>query len=348
VSSLLNSQRLQELIARFSCSRIAVLGDFFLDRYFDIDPALEEPSVETGRPAHQVVTVRCYPGAAGTVVSNLSALGAGTLHAVGFSGEDGEAWELRRGLADLDCSTSHVHVTPDRVTPTYTKPRDRNIIGLEGEHSRIDIKNRQTTPPEIEQAIIASITALVSRVDAVIIMDQVEASDCGTVTSTVREKLAVLAGNNPNVIFWADSRRRIHEYRNMFIKPNEFEVIGEHDRQPGDTVDSDELQELSVRLRQKAGAPVFVTRGAKGMFVTDPDWTLVPGVRIAGETDPTGAGDSATAGCVLALCSGASCTEAAVVGNLVASITVQQLATTGTVSPGQLQARLAMWREQNF
>jgi hypothetical protein len=34
------------------------------------------------------------------------------------------------------------------------------------------------------------------------------------------------------------------------------------------------------------------------------------------------------------------------VGNLVASITVQQLATTGTAKPEQLLPRLAMWQAQ--
>ena len=60
-------QRLEELIARFPSRRIAVMGDFFLDKYLDVDPALAEPSVETGKTAHQVVSVRATPGAAGTV-----------------------------------------------------------------------------------------------------------------------------------------------------------------------------------------------------------------------------------------------------------------------------------------
>ena len=64
------------------------------------------------------------------------------------------------------------------------------------------------------------------------------------------------------------------------------------------------------------------------------------------EVDPTGAGDSATAGCVLALAAGANCIEAALLGNLVASITVQQLATTGTATPAQLPDRLEMWQQQ--
>ena len=83
------------------------------------------------------------------------------------------------------------------------------------------------------------------------------------------------------------------------------------------------------------------------MIVSDPEVTVIPGVKLSGRIDPTGAGDSATAGAVLALASGASLPEAALVGCLVASITVQQLATTGTATPAQVLERLEMWREQN-
>lgn len=95
--ALLSVGRLEDIVSRFASSRIAVLGDFFLDKYLEVDPSLEEPSVETGKPAHQVAAIRCYPGAAGTVVSNLSALQTGELHAIGFTGDDGEAYELRVG-----------------------------------------------------------------------------------------------------------------------------------------------------------------------------------------------------------------------------------------------------------
>jgi rfaE bifunctional protein kinase chain/domain len=346
-AALLTSERLDELISRFSSSRIAVLGDFFLDKYLDVDPTLEEPSVETGLPAHQVSRIRCYPGAAGTVVSNLSALNTGELFAIGFTGEDGEAFELRRGLARLNCSTDDLHATSHRFTPTYLKPRNMNVAGLEGEHSRYDTKNRQPIPPELEQRIIDSLTAIVQRVDAVIVMDQVEARDCGAVTGRLRDRLSNLAQQHSNVFFWADSRRRIHEYKNVIIKPNEFEAIGNDDPRPGDTVDVDELRAAVNDLRLRTGAPLFITRGEQGMFVSDPQWTEVPGVQVSGETDTTGAGDSATAGCVLALCAGASYVEAAVIGNLVASITVQQLATTGTAHADQLGDRLRLWSDQN-
>lgn len=345
-ATLLTFDRLTEIAARFSSSRIAVLGDFFLDKYLDVDPSLEEPSVETGKPAHQVAAVRCFPGAAGTVVANLSALGTGALHAIGLTGDDGEAFELRRGLAKLGCSTDHLHTCEDRFTPTYLKPRDMTVPGLAGEHSRYDTKNRRATPSEIEQAVIRSLDAVVSQVEGVIVLDQVEARDCGAVTRAVRERLAELAEAHQNLFFWADSRRRIHEFRNVIIKPNEFEAVGNDDPRPGDSVDMAELQDAAGALREKTGAPLFITRGPEGMLVSDSECTAVPGVRVTGEIDTTGAGDSATAGCVLALCAGASFVEAAVIGNLVASITIQQLATTGTASPEQVMQRLRLWREQ--
>ena len=46
-----------------------------------------------------MVKVRPQPGAAGTIVNNLVALGIGEIHAVGFCGDDGEGYELRRALA---------------------------------------------------------------------------------------------------------------------------------------------------------------------------------------------------------------------------------------------------------
>ena len=82
------------------------------------------------------------------------------------------------------------------------------------------------------------------------------------------------------------------------------------------------------------------------MVVSDPEWTIVPGVHVDGPIDPTGAGDSASAGAILGLCAGAELPEAAVVGNLVASITVQQIASTGVARPDQLAPRLQLWQQQ--
>ena len=342
----LSTSRLDELVDRFSASRIAVLGDFFLDKYLDVDPRLAELSVETGKTAHQVVGVRCSPGAAGTVVHNLAALGARQLHAIGFTGGDGEGFDLRRELARLGCRTDHLHVVEDRQTPTYLKPRDANVASLSAEHSRYDTKNRFPSGRDIERSIIESLDVVKAEVDAVVVLDQVEQADCGVVTRALRQALSKRAGSSQKIVFWADSRRRIHDFPRLTIKPNQFEVVGIENPLPGDEVPLDSLLETAGRLREKNKAPVVVTRGSGGMLVSDPQWTLVPGVRVEGPIDPTGAGDSATAGAVLALCAGAELPEAALVGNLVASITIQQINTTGTARPDQLTDRLAMWHQQ--
>jgi sugar/nucleoside kinase (ribokinase family) len=65
----------------------------------------------------------------------------------------------------------------------------------------------------------------------------------------------------------------------------------------------------------------------------------VPGIRVPPPIDVVGAGDSVMAGIVAALCCGATPVEAATVGNLVASITVQQIGTTGTATRAQVLAR---------
>ena len=342
----LSRPRLDELVDLFSASRIAVLGDFFLDKYLDVDPSLAEPSVETGKTAHQVVGVRCSPGAAGTVVCNLTALGARQLYAIGFTGGDGEGFDLRRELARLGCHTDHLHVVEDRHTPTYLKPRDSNVASLSAEHPRYDTKNRSPCAENIERLIVASLDVVMAQVDAVVVLDQVEQADCGVVTGSLRQALSERAGNSPNIVFWADSRRRIHDFPHLTIKPNQFEVVGIENPLPNEEVPVESLLEAARRLRQKNKAPVLVTRGSRGMFVSDPQWTLVPGVRVEGPIDPTGAGDSATAGAVLALCAGAELPEAALVGNLVASITIQQINTTGTAQAEQLAGRLAVWRQQ--
>ena len=144
-------ERLEELVGRFPTRRIAVFGDFFLDRYMDIDPDLAEKSVETGKTAHQVVRIRNYPGAAGTVVNNLAALKAGEIHAIGIVGDDGQGYDLKRELQRRSCRTDGLITSDDVMTPMYLKPLNNQLTGLEAEHERIDTKNRRAMPPELVQ-----------------------------------------------------------------------------------------------------------------------------------------------------------------------------------------------------
>lgn len=342
----MDAERLHQIVLGFAACRVAVVGDFFLDKYLDVDSALAEVSLETGRTAHQVASVRCSPGAAGTVVNNLVSLGAGAIHPVGFTGDDGEGYELRRALEGLGCHVEGLPRVTGRRTPTYLKPRDLRTPGLSGEHDRYDTKNRTPTPAEVEEQVLDGLDRLLPRLDAVIAVDQVEEDGCGVVTARVRSELARLADAHPRIVFWADSRRRIGLFRNVMVKVNAAEALRVGRASSPLASAPSPVEAALLEIRRRAGRPVFVTAGEDGTWVSDPQPTLVPAVRLEGPMDPTGAGDSATAGAVLALCSGATLQEAALVANLVASITVQQLATTGTASASALAPRLETWRRQ--
>jgi bifunctional ADP-heptose synthase (sugar kinase/adenylyltransferase) len=342
----MNDERLQQILNGFSQLRIGILGDFFLDKYLEVDSRLAEPSVETGLTAHQVVAIRCMAGAAGTVVNNLAALGIGKLFAIGLRGDDGEGFELNRRLESVGCDTRRLFSDSRVSTPTYLKPRDANVPGLAGEHSRYDTRNFKPTPSDLVETIRQSVVELLPHLDALILLDQVDQANCGVLTKDMRAAAAEWAIAFPTVIFWADSRAFIREFREVMIKPNQFEVVGISHPKPNEQVDLAMLMAKAQELRDQLGRSVFCTLGADGMLVADQTTSIVPGVRVTPPIDTTGAGDSATAGAVATLACHATAEEAALIGNLVASITIKQLSTTGTATREQVAEQLTVWREQ--
>jgi len=332
--------RLDQLLDAMRSARLAIVGDFFLDHYMIIDPRLEEVSIETGLPAHQVVELRPSPGAAGSVCTKVAALGVQTIYAVTMLGDDGSGYDLTRELRAIGLRFDHVVTRRDRFTPTYGKPMLRRPNGTEEEINRIDTKNRLPLPGEVEDAIIASLHSLAPRLDGIIVIDQVEQHNCGVITDRVREELAALGAEHPELVILADSRNRIDRFRNVMIKPNFTEAA----RALGLPAGEESVQaacDLARRLVERIGRRVFLTMGPGGIVAADADGAhVVPAFPVQGMIDTTGAGDTVTAGIVTALCAGASITEAATVGNLAASITIKQLGTTGTATPAQMRAAL--------
>lgn len=342
----LSRRRLDDLLRRFKELNIAVVGDFFLDSYLDCDSHLDEPSLETGRNCYQVVRTRRQAGAAGTVAANLVALGAGSVSAVGFCGDDGEGWELRRALDGLGVQQEGFCTCPDRFTPTYTKPcyvdRDRGEWRVRKELERIDIKNRRPTPRALQDHLCATLQAGIDQWQAVIVVDQVGEAGCGVVTPRVRRQLRALHRHHPQLVFLVDSRNHIDRFAPLPIKPNHHEAAAALRTRPARSVAAAIKQ--GQRLSGRAGRPVFLTMSNLGMVIcTKGEAQHVPGFPVTDRPiDPVGAGDSTTAALVSCLAAHATPREAAIVANLVGSITVQQIGTTGTASPPQIRRR---WKE---
>jgi rfaE bifunctional protein kinase chain/domain len=340
---VLTRERLEEIIAAWRESYLCVAGDFFLDRYLIIDPELTEPSIETGLDAYQVVEKRPQPGAAGTVATNLSALNPALVGAIGITGGDGEGVELRRALNSLEIDTHGLQLIQDQMTPTYTKPLVRESDGAFRELSRLDMRNRRPMPSDTEEMIITRLDMAAEDGAMLIIADQEDEPEFGVVTPRVVDALAHIARYCPKQV-WIDSRGDISRFRNATIKPNAHEACRaaavEFDGEP--TID--QAHEAGQRLMEQTGSwAIVVTLGAEGVLVVSSQEAPfhVPAVQVAGEIDIVGAGDSFTAGMVAALSTGeARWDEAAIIGNLTASITIQQIGTTGHATPEQLLQRL--------
>jgi bifunctional ADP-heptose synthase (sugar kinase/adenylyltransferase) len=336
---MLTDQKVEQILERIARLSVGVVGDLFLDRYLDLDAALTEPSLETGLDAYQVVRVRSCPGAAGTVINNLVALGVGTVRPVAVIGDDGEGYELRQAINALKVvDPTHVLTTAQRRTPTYAKPMLHEAGRPARELNRLDIKNRTRLPSGLEDQVLQAVRSLWSQVDALLVLDQVSEADCGVVTTRLRELLAELGNTAPSRFVLADSRERIGLFRSVCLKPNLRECQASS---PGEAADS------IWSLARRAGRAVFCTAGDRGILLADPTLAerrvvQVPAYPVHGPIDPVGAGDSTSAGVACAVAAGADPEAAAAFGNLIASITVQQLGTTGTASPNQVRER---WRE---
>jgi rfaE bifunctional protein kinase chain/domain len=342
----MNIKRLHAVAERYSRLRIGVVGDFFLDRYLHIDPARAETSIETGLPVYNVVEVHNQPGAAGTIVNNLAALGIGEMHAVGFCGDDGEGYELRRELAAMPgVSLEHFLTTASRRTPVYCKPLLMEPGSPPRELNRLDAKNWSPTPTEIDRDLAACVTELAQRVNVLILMDQVEQAETGVATRRVREAAGRALRNGSGVLVIADSRRGLHDFPPLGFKMNAAE-LGRMTRSAATEIAGVKAQ--AADLAAHTGQPVFVTLAERGIVGALPGGCPehVPAHLVRGPIDIVGAGDAVTANLAAALAAGAELREAMELAMAAASIVIHQLGTTGTASVAQIAGLLAHGPDQ--
>lgn len=329
----MNRDRMEELLSHLGNVKIAVIGDYFLDRYYYIDVSKVRHSTATGNRAYQVVQKTASPGAAGTVAKALAALGVGEIYAAGFTGDDGEGDELRRQLKKRGINSEYLFISESQVTPTYTMILS-NESGEYRETGQMDIKNQKATPEDIEEKMIETVHRVVqeAKPDAIIILDQLNEENFGATTGKVRDELSKIALDNPDLIMFVDSRQFIHEFHNMYLKCNgkEFEKSEFYCKE-------DTIEDCAGKISRENGRPIIITKGKDGvMIVNEKQAVNVPTFTVSGKIDVRGAGDAFSAGFVSALCCGADLEEAGCIGNLTSSVCIRKIGTTGEASQTEL------------
>jgi rfaE bifunctional protein kinase chain/domain len=333
--------RFRTITEHYSKLRLAVLGDFCLDRYLEIDPARHESSLETGLPVHNVVKVRAQPGGAGTILNNLAALGIGTIFPVGFAGDDGEGFELCRALearpgADLEFFVR----TTQRRTFTYCKPLVLTANKPPVELNRLDLKNWTPTPALLQGLLINRLQEVAGNIDGIIILDQVDIPETGVVTHKVLAAVGRLVEANPKLLILADSRRGLRGFPPVIFKMNASELAALSGA--SNETRLDDIKEAAAALAGENGRSVFVTLAERGILGTDAIGRSqhIPALPLRGPIDVVGAGDAVSASLTTAIAAGADLREALEIANAAASVVIHKLGVTGTATLGEIESLL--------
>jgi rfaE bifunctional protein kinase chain/domain len=323
-----------EILAAIPKLSALVVGDICLDRWCTYDPSTGEASRETGIPRIGVVRTEVTAGAGGTVANNLAALGCGRVAVLGAIGDDGFGLELSRALAGGGIDDLCIRAD-SMQTFTYTKVINGET-GIE-DRPRLDFINIAPLEREVEQRVLDRFEEVVQAFDVIVIADQAETSRGGVVTPAMRARLSGKAQTHRDKIFLADSRARIRHFRHVIAKPNQ---------QEGEAACREWIGRIDYpELRRLLASPLLmVTHGPNGaLVIDDAGERWVPTRPEPHPVDICGAGDSFSAGAALALAAGASPTDAAQFGNLVASITIMKKG-TGTASPQEVREKCRFWQ----
>jgi D-beta-D-heptose 7-phosphate kinase/D-beta-D-heptose 1-phosphate adenosyltransferase len=297
----------------FATSRILVIGDVMLDRYWYGDTGRISP--EAPVPVVHVQRREERAGGAGNVAMNIAALG-GRVQLLGLVGEDEAGATLGRLVAGAGCDATLV---PSDAHPTITKLR---VISRHQQLIRLDFEEHASAvePLDLQDAFEAALA------DA----DCVVLSDYGKGTLSDPAALIARARQRAKTVIVDPKRKDFLAYRGAtLVTPNmsEFQAVVGHCG--GD----DELVTRGHQLMADTDIQgLLITRSEHGMTLLLPGQPALNLPARAREVfDVTGAGDTVVAVLAAAVAAGLPVMQAAVLSNLAAGIVVGRLGTATVV-----------------
>lgn len=316
------------LIARienFSRARIAVIGDLMIDEF--IYGSAERISPEAPVPVVTVIEKRYRLGGAANVLHNIHALkGNGFL--CGIVGSDEPGRKFTSEIKRLGAHTGGIVTERDRPTTVKT----RIIADQRQQVVRYDHEARKDASPASRKKLLLYLTANCNNASALIISDYAK----GAVPNVFLRELLQWA-HGKKMIVCADHPKphnyALYKRRVTIITPNKKEAA----RISGIEIEDEKsLLRAGRKLLAELGCEaVLITRGEEGMSLFQRNMTTHIPTKAKEVYDVTGAGDTVIAALTMALSTGASFEEAAVIANHAAGIVVSKLG-TATVTPREL------------
>jgi rfaE bifunctional protein kinase chain/domain len=324
---MLKRERAEAITSNFVGKRIIVLGDLMLDEF--IFGRVRRISPEAPVPVVEVEKQTLALGGAGNVVSNLVALGANPVP-LGVIGNDTDAERMRLAFARSGVNPESLVV--DAKRPTTLKTR---IIAHNQQVVRADRENRKPISMAIEDRIVAVFRREIEKSDAVIVSDYSK----GLLTARLLAEVLPLAREREMTVCLDPKTRSFVNYQPVtIITPNHQEAseaagIAIEDEQSLTQAGQHILDSIDCRA-------ALITRGEEGMALFTDDGAVTHIPTVAREVyDVTGAGDTVIATLALALATGATFVESAVLANHAAGVVVGKLG-TATVTREELLATI--------
>jgi D-glycero-beta-D-manno-heptose-7-phosphate kinase len=321
-------------IDSFAGRHVVVVGDLILDEYLFGKPARisrEAPVLILRFSERQV-----FLGGAANAANNVHALGA-RVTPVGVIGPDGAGEELLVLFRGAGIATDGIVTESGHTTPMKTRIMAGGYQATRQQVVRVDREPSGEPQPTTEDALLARLTALGSRIDAIVISDY----GYGTVTPRIFEHVKTIA-RSANAVVSVDSRYQMPRFTGVTAAtPNEAELeqlagVPADDERTVEKAGRQVLERLDARL-------LLVTRGSRGMALLERDGatTFIPIHGTDEIADVTGAGDTVISTFTLALASGATALQAATLANIAGGIVVMKRG-TATVLPSELRQAIAL------
>lgn len=310
-------RRLLALLERFRRSRILVVGDLMLDRF--IFGEVERISPEAPVPVFRVTSESFRLGGAANVVHNIRTLG-GRATACGVIGRDEGGKRLLRELKSIGSSTagvfSEIHFHTTQKSRLIAHPRHQQIVRLDREeHGEMDQK--------VLRRLRHFLEGHASRYDGVVLSDYGK----GVIHPELLAQVGDWAERKDLLCVVDPKKENFGRYRGFTLVTPNREEASEASGIP--IRDENSLKEAGAKLVEMwLAEAVLITRGQEGMSLFRRDGKNLYFPTAAREVfDVTGAGDTVVAACALALGSGATFEEAAVLANLAAGVVVGEVGT---------------------
>jgi rfaE bifunctional protein kinase chain/domain len=327
--------RLTALLDRFDGLRIAVVGDYVLDRFVFGHP--KRVSREAPVLILRFWKEESLPGGAGNTAANVRALGGIPLP-VGAVGDDEEGRSFRRILEERGIDAKSIVSVPGYATPTKTRILGGAPHAIKQQIVRYD--REDTLSPDAVEAVFGGIATAGRDADGAILSDYGYGAVSPAAVAPLR---SALRSGAPILV---DSRHALLLYRGVdAVTPNEEEVEECVGFPLGDSAEA--LERAGAVLRDRIACPnVLVTRGSRGMALFPPSGPpeVIPVHGTDQVADVTGAGDTVLATFALALAAGATPLESALLANFAGGVVVMKMG-TATVTRDEIARAIASDRE---